>query len=621
MNNLDDNLKQLGLDFVLPYANTIAPIASQMGLRPYLVGGIVRDALLNRKSKDIDICVAGDFDKLKNTANYIYDNLSEQTKTKYTKTIMNEGYPNLRFFLQNAGGGVLLAFMLYIQGVTDIAPVIYPRFLTAMTKINGRDLEFVATRTEDYSEKEGDGSRSRNPGQVNIAQEKEDAYRRDFTINALYVNLIDGKLLDLTGLGLNDIKNKIIRTTQPDDPYTIFKDDPLRILRALRQATQLNFNIDSKTWGAIKNILNDNGGEILSGVSMERMRDEISKILTSKDVIRGLNLLSYSGVMNIVLPEVQAMKEEPIGHKDLWQHTMAVLQNVKIGPEMQEVIQETAVKTGEDVDELYQRTLLRLRLSALLHDIGKMGTREYQGINCPHCNKQLKINKISPDMKCPFCNEHIYNDIYEIAKNRRYKVTFKHHEYVGEKIAKKILSRLKFDNQMREWVSRDCALHQVWEEDYVDNDTTEMETLEVGRRLMLSKEQPIEKLINRLADLQHPDDPWGDLNIAARLQGLIQSDSSANAKAQKERVERLLQRYEEVSKKRKDEIEWIKSNKPLLTGDQIMERFKIKPGPWIGEIHKNLQADRLNNPELHNEQRAWEIAERTLQKWGPEIYR
>ena len=464
MNEREQKLKSLGLSFVDPTGKIIGDVGQQNNLSPFIVGGIIRDSLLGRPSKDIDICVASDPESLQRAAVQIDKAIPQGSKlrNKYELVIRQSGISgNFTEFLKNAGGGVLLAFLLFLNGKTDHPPVIYPRFLVAATSIGGEPVELVATRSENYSTTEGTGSRNRNPGSITIADEKEDAFRRDFTINALYVNLSTGDLSDPTGLGLTDLKNKTIRTT--GYPFTIFNDDPLRILRAIRQSAQLGFQIDPKTQEAMDILIKEKGQEFFGpngSVSAERIRDEFSKILLSTNASQGLDEMFSSGVLDVIAPEISAVAADQLSqHKDIWGHTKIVMDNANITPEIDAAIRETAPKVGESYEELKKKVLLRIKLSALLHDVGKIDTRSYGEVLCPFCQQQTVVhNAINPI--CRQCGNSLSNI-------RTRPPTFHKHEFSSEKIAWNLLNRLKFDNQMTRWVARDCGLHQLQFDDYV----------------------------------------------------------------------------------------------------------------------------------------------------------
>lgn len=609
-----NNLKQLGLSHAVPLANKIGPIAAESKLSAFLVGGIVRDALLNRPSKDFDICVAGDYEQMSKLGEYVYSQLSDRDKNKYEMIVRNaDRGVNLREFLKDCGGGILLTFLLYLQGKTDIAPVIYPRFLVGMVKIDGEDIELVATRSEDYSETEGVGSRERNPGAVSVASEYEDAIRRDFTVNALYVNLSTGELLDPTNKGLDDLKNKTIRVTRHDQPEKVFLEDPLRILRAIRQSAQLGFTIEPTTQRTIKKLV-ENKGENFFGrggmVSAERIRDELSKILVNRVPSQGVNGLLDFGVLDIIMPEVSALFHTPrLNHKDLWYHTMVVLDKINIIPEIEEVINRTAPKVNMDPNELKAKTLLRLRLSALLHDIGKILTRTYEDIICEYCGKNVDLVDFD-SIVCQSCGKEVDPDSIEGP-------SFHDHHKFSEELSIDILRRLAFDTQMIRWVSRDCALHHV---DFGNITEQDIETTDQSRP---AKRTSVERVVDNLAEVrQGHDDPMAELNFIVRIYGVIRSDASSKTDplSQQRRAEHFIEQYENIQRSRDKEKEWMEFNKPILSGDEIKEMFGVRPGKWIGDIHRRLKEYKLDNPDDYTVEKAIEIAGKELNKWGDEIY-
>lgn len=286
-----------------PVFKTIADCAAKLELPCYVVGGFVRDFALNRKaSQDIDIVAIGNGIKL---AQKVAEKLSKKPKVSIFKT-----------------------------------------YGTAMVKMEDIELEFVGARKESYR------SESRNP-EVSKGTIEEDQKRRDFTINALAIslNLEDyGRLLDPFD-GIGDLEKKRIVT--PLDPHLTFSDDPLRMLRAIRFATQLHFKIDPEALNAIKNNCHR-----IKIITKERIVVELHKILKSPKPSIGFKILEKTGLLNLILPEVSALKgvEEVEGqrHKDNFYHSLEVVDNI-----------------AKYTDNIW------LRWTALLHDIGKAPTKKF----------------------------------------------------------------------------------------------------------------------------------------------------------------------------------------------------------------------------------------------------
>jgi putative nucleotidyltransferase with HDIG domain len=308
--------------------NTIAQVANINGLESYIVGGYVRDQLINRKSKDIDILVVGD--------------------------------------------GITLAQQVAkVLNINNV--VIFKNFGTAQINHNACNIEFVGARKESYQH------HSRKP-KVEQGTLYDDIYRRDFTINAMAVSLNNNNYCEIIDFfnGIADLEKKIIRTPAP--PEITFSDDPLRMLRAIRFAAQLQFEICDETYHGIK--IN---AERINIISKERIVDELNKILLSKKPSIGFELLENTGLLSYIIPELVNLKGvdnvEGMMHKDNFEHTMQVVDQLR-----------------ENTDNIW------LLWAGLLHDIGKPSTKK-------------------------------------LVKNTGW--TFHGHEVVGAHITEKIFHRLK----------------------------------------------------------------------------------------------------------------------------------------------------------------------------------
>ncbi|MFK5878676.1 MAG: HD domain-containing protein [Flavobacteriaceae bacterium] len=286
-----------------PIFKIISKATEELGIQSYVIGGFVRDFILERKSaKDIDIVAVG--------------------------------------------SGIELA-----QKVASLLPnnpkvQVFKTYGTAMLRFEDIEVEFVGARKESYSEE------SRNP-LVEIGTLEDDQKRRDFTINALAISLNRdnfGELLDPFN-GIDDMLNKLLKT--PLNPDITYSDDPLRMMRAIRFATQLNFKIEQKSLNAISK-----NSDRLKIITRERVVDELNKIILAPIPSIGFLLLEKTGLLPQILPELTALKgvDEVEGqkHKDNFYHTLEVVDNI-----------------AKTTDNLW------LRWAALLHDIGKAPTKKF----------------------------------------------------------------------------------------------------------------------------------------------------------------------------------------------------------------------------------------------------
>jgi len=339
--NLNDHLQH-------PTFALIGSVADAEGLETYVIGGYVRDLLMYRKKEHYDIDIV------------------------------------------TVGSGIGLAKAVAAAIHPKLAVTVYKNFGTAMFRDKGVDFEFVGTRKESYR------LDSRKPI-VEGGTLVDDQNRRDFTMNTLAICLNKeryGEVIDPFN-GLEDLESKLIRT--PLDPHLTFSDDPLRMMRAIRFASQLNFRIEEQTFEAIAT-----QADRITIVSKERITEELNKIILSEKPSIGFKLLESSGLLKIILPEIQNLKGREnvngIYHKDNFYHTLEVLDRI-----------------CQNTDNLW------LRWSALLHDVAKPVTKRF-----------------SPTLGW----------------------TFHAHNFVGEKMVPKLFDRLKLPlNEKMKFVQKMVLLH------------------------------------------------------------------------------------------------------------------------------------------------------------------
>lgn len=430
-----------------PFYRVLAAVAAENNIRVFLIGGYVRDLIMHRPSKDIDIVCEG--------------------------------------------SGIDFAIKFAAKLDPKIKVTYYKNFGTAAFTYKHIDYEFVGARKESYQKE------SRNP-LVEDGTIEDDQWRRDFTMNALAISLNEdsfGELIDPFD-GCNHIVSKLIKT--PSDPDITFSDDPLRMMRAVRFATQLNFEIDKDTFNAIQR-----NASRIDIVSMERIHVELNKIIASTVPSRGFILLFKSGLLHLIFPELVALhgveNYEGKGHKDNFYHTLQVLDNV--------------AKTSDS---------LWLRWAAILHDIAKPLTKAF---------------------------------------DKKNGWSFHQHEVLGSKMVFKIFKhfRLPLDEKML-FVRKMVYLHL--------------------RPIALAKEEITDAAIRRLL-FEAGDD-------IDELMTLCEADITSK---NEEKVKKYLHNFQVVRQKliEIEEKDKVRNFQPPITGEKIMEVFKIGPGKEVGIIKSEIK--------------------------------
>ena len=445
-------------DKELAIFNKIAAAAQKLQLPCYVIGGFVRDKIIGRNTKDIDVVCIGD--------------------------------------------GIGLAHAVAQQFAHKPAVNYFKNFGTAQFNIDDVDLEFVGARKESYTYD------SRKP-QVAAGNLKDDQDRRDFTINALAISLNKdnfGELIDPFN-GISDIENRIIKT--PLLPAQTFSDDPLRMMRAIRFAAQLNFTIEEKTFIAI-----GENKERIKIVSGERIADELNKILMCQKPSIGFDLLFKSGLLKIIFPQMVDLAGaeyiDGMGHKDNFYHTLQVVDNI-----------------AQHTNDLW------LRWAAVLHDIAKPATKKFE---------------------------------------EGHGWTFHGHEALGGRMVPKIFAKLKLpQNDKMRFVRKLVELHL--------------------RPISLTKENITDSAIRRLLF-----DAGEDFDA---LMALCNADITSK---NKQKVKRFLENFD-IVRKRCAEVEasdQLRNWQPPITGELIMETFKLPPGRVVGDL-KSAIREAILEGEIPNE--------------------
>ena len=477
----DEELKQ---SLSNPIFHLIGETADELQMECYVIGGFVRDLFLERPSNDIDCVVVG-------SGITIAKAVAEKIKEKFHKK------PHI---------------------------AVYANFGTAQIHFDGNEIEFVGARRESYSHD------SRKPV-VEDGTLEDDQNRRDFTINAMALCLNTNRFGELVDpfYGLEDLEDGIIRT--PLDPDITFSDDPLRMMRCVRFATQLNFFIEDETFDALQR-----NAERIKIISGERIADEFNKIMLAKHPSKGIMDLERCGLLQLILPELVALEGVETmngrGHKDNFYHTLAVLENVVKAQESENeelrtkneecLMEDDNASNFQSSPSGDERETLWLRWAALLHDIGKPKSKRWDASN---------------------------------------GWTFHNHDFYGQKMVPNIFRRMKLplDERMK-YVQKLVALHM--------------------RPIVIADEEVTDSAVRRL--LSDAGDNIDDLMM------LCEADITSKNELKKAR---FLENFRIVREKIADlkERDYKRLFQPVIDGDEIMQMFNLKPSREVGTLKQSLK--------------------------------
>ncbi len=470
----------------------ISDVADDLGLECYVVGGYVRDIFLERPSDDIDVVVVG-------SGIVVAEELKRRLgRRAHLSVFRNFGTAQVKYRVESGEGRV------------------------------EREVEFVGARRESYSHD------SRKPI-VEDGTLEDDQNRRDFTINAMAICLNKkrfGELVDPFN-GLADLEDGIIAT--PLDPDVTFSDDPLRMLRCIRFATQLNFQIEDETFEGLQRM-----ADRIKIVSAERIGVEMNKIMMAKHPSIGFEYLQRAGLLQIILPELAALdiveKKNGRAHKNNFYHTLEVLENVVKSEELRVKSEEfsTGQEAGaEDVaaanSSLFTlHSSLYLRWAALLHDVGKTKTKRWD-----------------PAIGW----------------------TFHNHNFVGAKMVPQIFRRLSLpmDAKMK-YVQKLVDLHM--------------------RPIAIADNEVTDSAVRRLLN-----DAGDDIDD---LMTLCEADITSKNEVRKKI---FLENFRMVREKLADlkDKDYVRLLQPVIDGNEIMQLFNLKPSREVGILKQTLKDAVLDN--------------------------
>ena len=581
------HLDQTQLNALLdkPLFHLIGEEADRLGYECYVVGGYVRDLFLQRPSKDIDVVVVGSGIEMARAVAHRLGRKAHLSVFKNFGTAQIKINPTL-IPLPREGSGVGTAGNASsIQKQTT--PLLREGLGGGVSSQGQRsfiEIEFVGARRESYSHD------SRKPI-VEDGTLEDDQNRRDFTINAMAICLNTARFGELVDPfdGVWDLEDRIIAT--PLDPDITFSDDPLRMMRCIRFATQLNFEIEDETFEALSR-----NRERIRIISQERVIEELQKIMASDSPARGFELLFSCGLLELIFPELYALHGvETVagtGHKDNFWHTLQVLTNV-VGAQKEIAASQRSEELQPTAAELPQSGGMQITSPDKTDTM--ISCQRHNSADIPQFHAE---GVIPPQSGNCSQSEHLFLRwaalLHDIGKPRSKRWepgtgwTFHNHDFIGQKMIPEIFRRMKLpmDERMK-YVQKLVGLHM--------------------RPIAIADDEVTDSAVRRL--LFEAGDDIDDLMLLCEADITTHND---------ERKQRFLHNFQLVRQKLIDleERDRIRNFQPPVSGEEIMSRYGLSPSKEVGILKEAIKNAILDGLVPNEHDAALQFVDEQAQKMG-----